>query len=85
LLAFLADRHGLDVDPAATVTFTSRGSERWPSGSVVNARPISGHRDMSYTYCPGDVVYRMLAAEIPMRVAALRATATATATGSTGP
>jgi hypothetical protein len=29
---------------------------------------------MSYTYCPGDVVYRTLAAEIPMRVAALRAT-----------
>jgi hypothetical protein len=77
LLAFLADRHGLDVDPAATVTFTSRGSERWPAGSVVNARPISGHRDMSYTYCPGDVVYRMLAADVPMRVAALRATATA--------
>ncbi len=77
LLAFLADRHGLDVDPAAPVTFTSRGSERWPAGATVTARPISGHRDMSFTYCPGDAVYRMLAAEIPMRVAALRAQAPA--------
>jgi hypothetical protein len=73
LLAFLADRHQLGVDPAAPVTFTSRGSERWPAGATVAARPISGHRDMSFTYCPGDVVYRMLAAEVPMRVAALRA------------
>ncbi len=77
LLAFLADRHDLNVDPAAPVTFTSRGSERWPAGATVTARPISGHRDMSFTYCPGDVVYRMLAAEIPMRVAALRAQAPA--------
>ena len=72
LLALLADQHALSADLSATVSFVSRGSERWPTGSTVTARPISGHRDMSFTYCPGDVVYPMLADEIPARVAAVR-------------
>ena len=77
LLAVLADRFGLATDPAAVVSFVSRGSERWPAGTTVTARLISGHRDMSFTYCPGDYVYRMLDGDIPARVAALRAQAPA--------
>ena len=37
LLAWLADRYGLSTAPGAEVTFTSRGSNRWPSGTVVRA------------------------------------------------
>ncbi len=77
LLALLADRYGMSADLASPVSFVSRGSERWPAGTTVTARPISGHRDMSFTYCPGDVVYQMLAAEIPTRVAAIRAASAA--------
>ena len=32
LLAFLGDRHGLDLSPGATTTFMSRGSNRQPAG-----------------------------------------------------
>ena len=49
LLAFLADRHGLNVDPAAPVTFTSRGLRAL-------ARGRHGHRP-SHLRPPGHVVH----------------------------
>jgi hypothetical protein len=61
LLGFLAERHGIDVSPGATVTFTSRGSNRWPAGTEVTASTVSGHRDMSQTACPGDAAYALVA------------------------
>lgn len=61
MLAFLGDRHGLDLAPGATTTFTSRGSNRRPAGEEVTTPTISGHRDMSSTACPGDAAYTMVA------------------------
>ena len=61
LLGFLGERHGLDLSPGATTTFTSRGSNRYPAGASVTATTISGHRDMSTTACPGDAAYALVA------------------------
>ncbi|MGI9598792.1 MAG: N-acetylmuramoyl-L-alanine amidase [Acidimicrobiales bacterium] len=83
LLAWLAERHGVDTAPGATVEFTSRGSNRWPAGSAVTANTISGHRDMSQTACPGDFAYGLLGATIPNEVSTLRAAATDVAVAST--
>lgn len=71
LLAWLADRDGIDVAPGSTVQFASLGSNRWPAGSTVRTRTISGHRDVSLTACPGDAAYQLLEREIPMRVQGL--------------
>ncbi len=57
VLAWLADRYGIDTSPGATTTFVSRGSQRWRAGTTVTTSTIAGHRDMSYTTCPGDHVY----------------------------
>jgi hypothetical protein len=57
VLAWLADRHGVDTSPHAQVSFESRGSNRWPTGSIVTTATIAGHRDVSSTACPGDTFY----------------------------
>lgn len=54
VLAWLADRYSIDTAPGATVSFVSRGSQRWPAGASVTSPTIAAHRDMSYTSCPGD-------------------------------
>lgn len=72
VLGMLANRYSVDTTPGATVDFISRGSNRWPAGSPVTARTISGHRDMSATECPGQKVYDLLDQEIPARVTAVR-------------
>jgi len=61
-LLFLADRYDIDTDPTATTTFASRGSNKFPSGAVVTTSTISGHRDVTYTACPGDTSYALLPA-----------------------
>lgn len=61
LLAWLADRYDLSTAPGAEITFTSRGSNRWPSGTTVTTPTICGHRDMSNTTCPGDNLYPYVA------------------------
>ncbi len=60
LLLFLADRYHVDTDPGATVTFTSRGSNKYPAGAEITTSTISGHRDTSATACPGDQAYVLL-------------------------
>jgi hypothetical protein len=72
VLAWLADRYELDTSPGAETTFVSRGSNKWPEGSEVTGRTISGHRDMSLTVCPGDYLYPLLETEVPTAVQALR-------------
>ncbi len=57
LLSWLADRYGIDTTAEAHVTFSSRGSNRWPAGTEVTTATIGGHRDMSPTACPGDTFY----------------------------
>ena len=62
LLLFLADRYRIDSDPNATVTFTSRGSNKYRAGAEITTSTISGHRDTSATACPGDQAYVLLPA-----------------------
>jgi len=68
LLAWLAERHGIDTEPGAEVEFVSRGSNRWPEGAEVLATTISGHRDMSQTTCPGDFGYDLVTRDLPVAV-----------------
>ncbi len=60
VLAWLADRYSIDISPGATTSFVSRGSQRWAAGTPVTTATIAGHRDMSYTACPGDALYPAL-------------------------
>lgn len=59
-LIWLADRYGIDTSPEATVTFTSRGSDKFRAGSTITTSTISGHRDVTYTACPGNAAYGAL-------------------------
>lgn len=65
VLGWLAHRYQIELDQKKTVEFISRGSNKWKAGTKVIARPISGHRDMSATLCPGKFVYPQLETEIP--------------------
>ena len=56
LLRALAARYDMSLADGATATFTSRGSNRHPAGAVVTTPTVAGHRDMSRTQCPGDLV-----------------------------
>ena len=50
------------VDPAATLTFVSGGSERYAVDAPVTLRAVSGHRDTGSTECPGNALYARLGA-----------------------
>lgn len=69
LLAWLAVRDGVDLEPGATTEFASRGSNLRPVGQTVRARTISGHREMSDTLCPGDHLFALLHHHVPVRAA----------------
>ncbi len=47
--------HGLD--PQSTTTFTSRGSNKYSSGTKVDLPTIFAHRDVGRTACPGGALY----------------------------
>ncbi len=40
-----------------SVEVTSKGSAKWPAGTVVTLNRVSGHRDVQVTTCPGDAAY----------------------------
>jgi N-acetylmuramoyl-L-alanine amidase len=48
------------VDPLTLISMPSGGNPRYPTGIPVLLRPISGHRDVGFTSCPGSVVYSQL-------------------------
>lgn len=73
-LAWLAERSGIDTSPGATTSFVSRGSDRWRRGVPVTTATIAGHRDMTYTACPGDALYGLVHGDLTARVHAHRAT-----------
>jgi N-acetylmuramoyl-L-alanine amidase-like protein len=50
------------VDPLSTLTYASGGDPRFPVGTPVFLRGVSGHRDTGFTTCPGAVVYAQLGA-----------------------
>jgi hypothetical protein len=60
VLAWLSGRYGIDIATGASTTFVSRGSQRWSAGTPVTTPTIAGHRDMSYTECPGSSLYSLL-------------------------
>lgn len=82
-LAWLADRYEIDVGPGTTISFLSRGSNRWPEGTKVVTSPIAGHRDMSLTSCPGDAFYPRLEEVIAPRVRQVESARPSTTTSST--
>jgi hypothetical protein len=67
-LAWMAGRFKISTDPAARVTFTSRGSNRWPVGTQITTGTIVGHREMSATACPGDRFYPFVRDSLPGQV-----------------
>jgi len=69
LLGWLGERYDIKLDQKQTVSFISRGSNKWKKGVRVKARPISGHRDMGQTACPGKNVYPLLARTVPQKAA----------------
>jgi len=72
LLGWLGHRYRIDLNQTKTVDFISRGSNKWKTGTKVTARPISGHRDMSATLCPGKFVYPRLDTDISQRARAFK-------------
>jgi hypothetical protein len=58
LLAWKAAIHNVDtLNPNMVV---SKGSNKWPQGTPVTLRPISGHSDAQTTSCPGEACYNRL-------------------------
>jgi hypothetical protein len=50
------------VDPLSSVTFNSGGNARFPVGTPVFLRTVSGHKDTGFTSCPGAALYAQLGA-----------------------
>jgi uncharacterized protein with LGFP repeats len=50
------------IDPLSTLTFNSGGNARFPVGTPVFLRTVSGHKDTGFTTCPGAVLYAQLGA-----------------------
>jgi hypothetical protein len=61
------------IDPLSTVTYASGGNSRFPAGTPVTLRAISGHRDAYFSDCPGSALYAQLPT-IAKAVAALGGT-----------
>jgi hypothetical protein len=60
LVAFLAHRDAIDLTAGAGTSFISRGSDRFAAGTPMTVRTVSGHRDCTFTTCPGDVGYSLI-------------------------
>ena len=50
------------VDPLSKLLFPSGGNPRFPAGTPVSLRAVSGHRDAGFTSCPGAALYSQLSA-----------------------
>jgi flagellar hook assembly protein FlgD len=48
------------VDPLAHLTWISGGNPKYPAGTAVRLRTVSGHRDTGPTTCPGNAFYGQL-------------------------
>ena len=58
LLSWKLPFHG--SDPASQTAVESKGSTRYPEGTVVTLPNVSGHRDVSQTSCPGNRMYERI-------------------------
>jgi flagellar hook assembly protein FlgD len=50
------------VDPLSLVNYKSGGNAKFPAGTTVDLRAVSGHRDAYSTDCPGNALYKLLPA-----------------------
>jgi hypothetical protein len=50
------------VRPDGRMQLTAQTSDKYPTGSTVSVRAVSGHRDLFSTSCPGAMTYRDLTA-----------------------
>jgi flagellar hook assembly protein FlgD len=48
------------VDPLSRLTWSSGGNPKYPAGTKVSLRAVSGHRDTGPTSCPGNSLYAQL-------------------------
>jgi flagellar hook assembly protein FlgD len=48
------------VDPLRRLSWISGGNPKYPAGTAVSLRTISGHRDTGPTACPGNALYAQL-------------------------
>jgi hypothetical protein len=44
------------VDPTSSLTWTSLGSSKFPAGTPVTLKAVSGHKDVGLTACPGKML-----------------------------
>jgi hypothetical protein len=49
-----------NVRPDSKMVLTAGSGDKFPAGSVVRVRAVSGHRDLFPTSCPGAIAYREL-------------------------
>ena len=85
LLAWLAGRYNINLRAGKTITFTSRGSNKWPAGTQVTTDPIAGHRDMSQTACPGEACYPLVRGALLTSAQAKAGTSAPAASASASP
>lgn len=60
ILGWKLGLHGRDPYGSTTLTSGGGSSSRYPAGQVVEFNVVSGHRDASYTLCPGQYLYPRL-------------------------
>jgi len=60
LIRWKLRHHGQPVEGSARTVSGGGSTNRYPKGTVVRLKRISGHRDVSPTECPGERLYRQL-------------------------
>jgi hypothetical protein len=50
------------IDPLSSLTYESGGNGRFPVGTPLFIRAVSGHKDTGFTTCPGAALYAQLGA-----------------------
>jgi len=62
LIHWKLGHHGVPVTGSTTLTSGGGETNRYPAGTAVRLRRISGHRDVSPTTCPGQRLYDQIGA-----------------------
>ena len=77
VMSWKLNAYGRDPMGSTSLTSAGGGTARWPAGTSVTVRTVSGHRDVGQTACPGANLYPALAS-IRNRASALIAQEVAT-------
>lgn len=62
VIAWKANTYGFSPTGSMTLTSGGGGTSKYPAGQKVTLKTVSGHRDTSYTDCPGGAFYSRLGA-----------------------